>query len=106
MPSSTRAGPHTAGSSSFDPDRFFAQWDESSVPRNDDLKNFIIRKFALKADDNYVYHAIASVTLDQVQVAINAGGLNGMHVWYQDEKGKQVTRRSSSPSAFFSPIDL
>jgi len=99
MSPSTTAGPHTVGSSSFDPDRFFAQWDEPGFPRDDDLKSFIIRAFGLKADDNYVYHAIASVTLDQVQVAINAGGLNGMHVWYRDEKGEQVTRKSS-PSAF------
>jgi len=95
MPPSTRARPHTVGSSSFDPDRFFAQWDESGPARDNDLKNFIIRAFGLKADDNYVYHAIASVTLDQVQIAVNAGGVNGMHVWYRDEKGEQVTRRSS-----------
>jgi hypothetical protein len=92
MPPSARARPYTVGSSSFDPDQFVEQWDEAIVPHDNDLRKCIVRAFKLKPNDDYVYHAIASVTLDQVQAAINAGGLNGMHAWYTDENGHQVRR--------------
>jgi hypothetical protein len=90
MPPPARARPHTVGSSSFDPDAFFEQWDEAVVPHDNDLKKCILRSFKLKQDDDYEYHAIATVTLNQVQSAINAGGRNGMHAWYRDENGFQV----------------
>ena len=93
MPPSTRAKPYTVGSLSFGPDRFFSEWDESILSRDNDLKQCIIRAFGLKSNDDYIYHAVASVTLDQVQAVINAGGLNGMHAWYRDGKGEQVMRR-------------
>lgn len=95
MPSSARARLHTVGSSSFDPDQFIEQWDEANVPQDNDLKKCIVRAFKLKANDDYVYHAIASVTLDQVQAAINARRLNGMHAWYRDEKGDLVSQSDS-----------
>lgn len=100
MPPFARARPHSVGSSSFDPDQFIEQWDEVVVPHDNDLKKCIVRAFKLKPNDDYVYHAIASVTLDQVQAAINAGRLNGMHAWYRDENGHQVSRELGSSLCF------
>lgn len=94
MPPSARARPNVVGSSSFDPDQFIDQWDEAVVPRDNDLKQCIIRAFKLKPNDDYVYHAMASVNLDQVQAAVNAGGINGMHAWYRDENRHQVWQGS------------
>ncbi|KAJ4417576.1 hypothetical protein N0V85_001804, partial [Neurospora sp. IMI 360204] len=37
--------------------------------------------------DEYVYHAIASVKLSQVQRAVDVGGAKGMHGWYRLEGG-------------------
>lgn len=84
----------TAGSSRFRPDEFLDTWDAKNVPQQHDLKSAIIQAFSLNATDDYVYHAIASVTLGQVQAAIDHGAANGMHAWYRDEAGDQVTRIS------------
>lgn len=94
-----RARPHTVGSPSFDPDEFFEKWDEALVPHNNRLQACIKQAFKLKPNDDYVYHAIASVTLEQVQVAINYGGANGMHAWYRDEKSEQVCPPPIHPRA-------
>lgn len=40
--------------------------------------------------DEYVYHAIASVKLSQVQRAVDVGGAKGMHGWYRLEGGDLV----------------
>jgi hypothetical protein len=98
MPSA-RARPHTVGASSFDPDAFFEKRDEAIVPYNNHLQACIKRAFKLKPNDDYVYHAIASVTLEQVQIAINHGSANGMHAWYRDEKGEQVCPPTIHPHA-------
>ena len=54
----------------------------------------MIATFNLPEDDNYVYHAIASVTLAQVQVAIDHGAVSGLHAWYFDREGRPVTTPS------------
>ncbi|EPS42967.1 hypothetical protein H072_3081 [Dactylellina haptotyla CBS 200.50] len=81
----------TTGSAAFTPDSFFSAWTDERqkdpVPNND-LRSAIIRAFELKPDDAYVYHAIASVTLQQVQTAVAQGGDRGLHAWYRDEKGE------------------
>jgi len=82
--------PETIGASSFVPDGFLDSWTNESLPQNNDLRSSISQSFNLPENDNYVYHATASVTLSQVQNAINYGGANGMHAWYIDEEGKQV----------------
>ena len=81
----------TTGSAQFEPDAFFASWAKDSnalVPQGSDLRSSIIAAFDLAQSDNYVYHAVASVTLAQVQAAIEHGGENGLHAWYPDEAGK------------------
>ena len=82
----------TIGSTIFDPNQLLDSWKPEFAPQNDNLKEAIQKTFGLKQNDNYVYHAIASVTLAQVQVAIEHGGSNGMHAWYRDEAGNQVTQ--------------
>jgi hypothetical protein len=85
----------TVKSASFDPAQFFDTWPARSselIPQDDDLQTSIVKAFGLKEPDDYIYHAIASVTLAQVQHAVSRGaGENGMlHAWYRDTEGKQV----------------
>ncbi|KAF5488984.1 hypothetical protein CGCS363_v012383 [Colletotrichum siamense] len=40
--------------------------------------------------DTYVYHAMTSVRLPQVQEIVNMGGKNGLHAWYRDDEGKPL----------------
>lgn len=55
-----------------------------------DLRSAIVEGFNLPENDSYVYHAIASVTLSQVQAAIEAGTTNGLCDWYVNEQGISV----------------
>ena len=75
----------TEGSRSFEPQKFFEAWNpEELIPQDNDFRNCIITSFDLPENDDYTYHAIASVKLSQVQSAIDAGGANGMHAWYRE----------------------
>ena len=78
--------------SHFDPDALLEKWsgDEKTLPESSDFRSSIISTFSLPHDDSYVYHAIASVTLSQVQTAIDHGGDSGLHAWYLDGTGKSV----------------
>lgn len=82
----------TEGSPSFDADALFEAWDNGQppLPKDNDLRSSIIATFNLPTGDNYVYHATASVTLAQVQSAIEHGGGSGLHAWYLDSEGKPV----------------
>ena len=86
------SGPHTTGAPDFDPDVLFQAWREGkkSLPLKDDLRSSILTTFSLPQHDNYVYHAMASVTLAQVQKAIEHGGNNGLHAWYLDANAQPV----------------
>lgn len=115
-PMPPHSSPHTVGSPAFDPDAFFDAWDQSSVPQDNDFRTAIIKAFNLKSNDDYVYHAIASVTLAQVQHAINHGAQAGLNAWYRDAEGRQVRLRfprfgttgllisRTAPRAMSSPI--
>ncbi|KAL8672431.1 MAG: hypothetical protein Q9168_003109 [Polycauliona sp. 1 TL-2023] len=81
----------TTGSAQFDPDALLVSWakdSETLLPHGTDLRSSIVAAFNLAQSDNYVYHAVASVTLAQVQQAIDHGGQHGLHAWYPDESGK------------------
>ncbi|KAL8911666.1 MAG: hypothetical protein Q9171_003193 [Xanthocarpia ochracea] len=81
----------TTGSADFQPDVFLASWAKDSktlLPQENGLRSSIIAAFSLGQSDNYVYHAVASVTLAQVQEAIEHGSDHGLHAWYFDEAGK------------------
>lgn len=73
----------------FSDDEEDIQKAKESLARND-LRKAITTAFNLDENDHYVYHAIASVTLEQVQQVIDAGGANGLHKWYVDAEGKPV----------------
>ncbi|KAL8998390.1 MAG: hypothetical protein Q9169_002518 [Polycauliona sp. 2 TL-2023] len=90
MPHTKAPRAQTTGSAHFDPDALFTSWatdSKSLIPQGNDLRSSIIAAFDLAQSDNYVYHAVASVTLAQVQDAINHGGERGLHAWYPDEAG-------------------
>jgi hypothetical protein len=80
-----------AGSSSFDPEavvRDHQLLDQAAAHlKNNDLQSAIRTYFSLPQDDKYVYHAITSVTVSQVQHVVNLGGANGLHDWYRDPNG-------------------
>ena len=81
----------TIGSVEFVPDKFFETWGLSKpIPNGHDMRSSIITAFDLSNNDHYVYHAIASVTLAQVQEAIDSGGKRGLHAWYLDNDGNAV----------------
>ena len=84
----------TQGASHFEPDALFEAWgkDKKCMPQDDDLRSSIISVFNLPHNDSHVYHAVASVTLSQVQEAIKHGGQAGLHTWYLDDEGKAVRR--------------
>ncbi|KAL9040738.1 MAG: hypothetical protein Q9180_001727 [Flavoplaca navasiana] len=91
MPTTKGPRAQTTGSTQFEPDAFFATWAKefkALIPQGNNLRSSITAAFDLAQSDNYVYHAVASVTLAQVQAAIEHGGGNGLHAWYPDEVGK------------------
>ena len=94
-------GPLTVGSTTFDPDVFFHQWAAGNrpLPQSDDLHTSILQTFNLQPADEYIYHAIASVQLSQVQQAINHGRGAGLHAWYRDGDGKVVRITAMLPLA-------
>ncbi|KAI0169781.1 hypothetical protein GGR52DRAFT_573837 [Hypoxylon sp. FL1284] len=51
----------------------------------DDLQGAVAAAFALPPPrrDPYVYHAVVSVTLPEVQHVVTLGGRNGLHAWYR-----------------------
>ena len=92
MATFTHSQARTTGASYFNPDTLFDSWGSKpqTLPQENDLASSIKTTFNLPYNDKYVYHAIASVTLSQVQEAINHGAAQGLHGWYFDEEGKPV----------------
>ena len=82
----------TVGSKDFQPNQLFG--DKALIDsyhshlNNNDFRTAIITAFHLPPNDDYIYHATASVTLSQVQTAINAGSSHGLHDWYLDSNSK------------------
>jgi hypothetical protein len=84
MPTSPPAT--TVGSRDFEPAQLFEDRGLLDSARahllKDDFKSAIITAFQLSEGDDYEYHATATVTLSQVQTAIDAGSAHGLHDWY------------------------
>lgn len=82
----------TVGSTTFDPKQLFIDESLKSQVRSlldkNDFQSAVHVAFQLSESDDYIYHATASVTLAQVQNAVNAGSKNGLHDWYIDDDGK------------------
>lgn len=76
------------GSPSWAPDAYIDDTElnarTAALLAQDDLHSAIATSFAIPKRDSYVYHAIVSVTLPEVQHAVSAGDVNGMHRWYLD----------------------
>ena len=90
MPPSPPAS--TVGSQAFQPDQLFedtALIESVRICLNqNDLFTAIITAFQLPENDDFIYHATASVTLAQAQNAIIAGPSHGLHDWYLDTTSK------------------
>ncbi|KAK3363398.1 hypothetical protein B0T25DRAFT_596620 [Lasiosphaeria hispida] len=74
---------------------------------DDDFETAIQTWFRIPDGDDYVYHAIASVTLAQVQRAVNLGGQKGLHGWYdwyRDERGEALPPPSPSDISAYASI--
>ncbi|KAK8070989.1 hypothetical protein PG997_011192 [Apiospora hydei] len=87
----SRAAPHEAFQDSkpaWDPTAYIADTElqerAAAFLEKDDFASAIALSFNLPPRDTYVYHAIVSVTLGQVQHVIGMGGANGLHTWYRD----------------------
>lgn len=68
------------------------------------LKSAIVSWFQLDEGYPYVYHAIASVTLDHVQNVVDLGNAHGLHAWYPSSAGETVgLHHTPSPLIVNSP---
>ncbi|KIW12641.1 hypothetical protein PV08_09919 [Exophiala spinifera] len=83
-------GPATEGSKTWSPEHLFdtsptssETWQKIHTHLNaNEFRAAIATAFELPPDDNFTYHASASVNLAQVEAAIHAGRANGLHAWY------------------------
>jgi len=79
------------GSPSWNPDTYLTDAElharaQAYLSEKNDLRSAITTSFSLRKADNYVYHAIAAVTLAQVQQGVNLGRAHGLHNWYYGER--------------------
>lgn len=78
--------PTCVGAPSFDPNTRITDADARTqavaLLEQNDFAGAVKSYFQLPAGDKYVYHAITSVTLPQVQHVVSLGGANGLHSWY------------------------
>lgn len=83
------------GSPAFDPDERVhdaaAREEALDHLRKDGFRDAITSWFKLPTGDKYVYHAITSVLLAQVQDFVDKGRANGLHDWYRNEAGEVVS---------------
>ncbi|KAF6825318.1 hypothetical protein CPLU01_10362 [Colletotrichum plurivorum] len=86
---------HCVGAPEFDPESYF-----NDAPRQEKAKELLAQNNLFGAinvsfgidpqKDTYVYHAMTSVRLGQVQGIVNMGGENELHAWYRDDEGKPI----------------
>lgn len=84
----------TVGAKTFNPDEFFDDWTSGEAQQllyTGDFRKFLLKAFGLDPRDQYVYRAVAEVTLLQAQTYIELGGQNGFHAWYRDAEGQVVS---------------
>lgn len=86
----SRKGPSTIGVATFDPEKLLSDQETHDKVRlalnENKLADAIRAAFSLSNKDKYTYHANASITLDQAQAAVDAGGANGLCAWYPSEE--------------------
>ncbi|KAI9738310.1 MAG: hypothetical protein M1834_008808 [Cirrosporium novae-zelandiae] len=100
--------PSTEGSPLFNPDEFFLAWRSREgvdfLLEHNEFREAIIKAFRLMNDDSYVYHAIASVTLAQVQYTVTRGRGGGLHAWYLDGEGNAFPNPPSADITAYTSI--
>ncbi|KAK3939450.1 hypothetical protein QBC46DRAFT_149618 [Diplogelasinospora grovesii] len=88
---STRRVTHCVGSPTFAPAAAIEDRDAHcralEALQANDLEKAIKAWFNVPDRDDYVYHAMVSVQLAQVQRVVSVGGANGLHAWYRGEQG-------------------
>jgi hypothetical protein len=87
--------PSCVGSLGFDPaeraENCDALKEVEGLLDEGDFQGAVTRYFNLPADDDYTYHALASVRLAEAQHALSLGGKNGLLDWYHDAAGSLVS---------------
>ncbi|KAL2209163.1 hypothetical protein CC79DRAFT_1332394 [Sarocladium strictum] len=102
---------HCVGSPSFQPQEAIkdtaCQDEARQCLAKDDLLAASRVLFSLPDPDEYVYHAMTSVKLAEVQRIVTLGGINGLHGWYRAEDGSPIDPPPKSDSdayiSIFSP---
>lgn len=96
-----RPSPSCVGSSSFTPSALTGdpelRKETLALLEHDDFAGAIRLAFGIPADDTYVYHAITSVTLPQVQHVVGLGAANGLHAWYASLDDSSLSSPSAQP---------
>jgi hypothetical protein len=105
---SSRRITHCVGSPGFQPQQLVEdpgrQSEAQQYLAKDDLLSASRVLFSLPDPDEYVYHAMTSVKLAEVQRVISLGGVNGLHAWYRAEDGSPV-RHILRPVLKFTTFD-
>ncbi|CEJ93549.1 hypothetical protein VHEMI09129 [[Torrubiella] hemipterigena] len=81
------------GSKTFNPTDIADTAQQQAIQKRlfqNDLLNASRALFNIPEDDTYVYHAMASVNLRQVQHVVSLGGANGLHAWYRSDDGSVI----------------
>lgn len=86
---------HCAESEGFDPEELIQDTHRLQQARDfltdkSHLYNATRVMFNLPERDKYVYHAVVSVSLSQVQGVVGLGGVNNLHKWYLDAPNTEV----------------
>ena len=94
--------PHCVGNPNFDPSKAFADTENyekalRALNEDSDFDKAIRTWFGIPDEDDYVYHAVASVTLRQAQRAVEVAREKGLCLWYDGVLGEGVVSVDISP---------
>ncbi|KAJ6779369.1 hypothetical protein PWT90_07932 [Aphanocladium album] len=94
--------PLCVGSTGFEPSTVATdgalQQQVEELLKRDDLLGASRILFKLPINDDYIYHATASVSLEEVQHIVQLGGVNGLHNWYKTSDGAPVSHLNGKPA--------
>lgn len=107
-PETTELMPHpspkpiTTHSTSFTPETFLEHWAAHPAlthPPSISFRGAVNKAFDLEENDGYIYHAILSVTLAQVQHTIDRVDADStlLFPWYRKEDGQDVSSITIHP---------
>lgn len=88
---------HCVGNPDFEPEKAVGDHDRHQaalklLEERNDFEGAVRLWFGMPeaGKDDYVYHALASVTLGQVQRGVEMGAEKGLHGWYEGAKDGEV----------------